>query len=416
MGALLTPAALLELDDAALLEAVARQTFRFFWEGAEPASLLARDRSTTKADPPGDLAAIGGSGFGIMALVVAVARGWVGRADALARLARMLDCLERAERHHGAFPHFLHGETGKTIPFTPQDDGGDLVETAFLMMGLIAARQYFAGEIALAARITALFEGVEWDWYRRGEDVLYWHWSPRHGWAMNHQIRGWNETLIAYVLAAGAASHAVAPAVYESGFCAGPDFRNGRTRDGVHLPLGPDGGGPLFFAHYSFLGLDPHGLADAHADYWRQNVAQVMINRAHCIANPGGFKGYGPDCWGLTASDDPDGYDAHAPNHDNGTISPTAALSSFPYAPDAAMLALRHFLSAHGDRIWGRFGFTDAFNESRDWWADTYLAIDQGPIVVMMENYRSGLLWKLFMAAPEVRTGLRRLGFRWPGS
>jgi hypothetical protein len=416
MGANLTPSALLELDDAVLLEAVARQTFRFFWEGAEPASGLARDRTTTKADPPGDLVAAGGSGFGIMALVAAVTRGWVGRTDALARLARMLGCLERAERHHGAFPHFLHGETGKTIPFMPNDDGGDLVETAFLMMGLITARHYFTDEKELCARITALCDGVEWDWYRRGENVLYWHWSPRHGWAMNHPIRGWNETLIAYVLAAGAARHAVAPAIYDSGFCAGPNYRNDSTRNGVRLPLGPDGGGPLFFAHYSFMGLDPHGLADAHADYWQQNVAQVRINRAHCIANPGHFKGYGPDCWGLTASDDPDGYDAHAPNHDNGTISPTAALSSFPYAPGAAMRALRHFLSAHGDRIWGRFGFTDAFNESRDWWADTYLAIDQGPIVVMMENYRSGLLWKLFMAAPEVRTGLKRLGFRWSGS
>ncbi len=412
----LSPAALLKLNDDALLEAVARQTFGFLWEGAEPASFLARDRTAKTADPPGDLVAVGGSGFGLMALVVAVERGWVTRADAMARLVVMLDLLERAERHHGAYPHFLHGESGLTIPFGPQDDGGDLVETAFLMMGLITARQYFAHDMALGARITALFNDVEWDWYTRGEAVLYWHWSPRHGWAMNHAIRGWNETLVVYALAAGAPHHAIAADVYEQGFCAGADYRNGKDYRGTTLPLGPEGGGPLFFAHYSFCGLDPRGLADAHADYWQQNVAQVAINHAHCIANPGGFKGYGPACWGLTASDDPSGYDAHAPNNDNGTISPTAALSSFPYAPQAAMGALRHFLSAHGDRIWGRFGFTDAFNETRDWWAETFLAIDQGPIVVMMENYRSGLLWKLFMAAPELRTGLRRLGFTGPGS
>ena len=409
-----SPAALLELDDEALLEAVARQTFRFFWEGAEPASLMARDRSARNADPPNDLVAVGGSGFGMMALVAAVARGWVTRAEALMRLRHMLDLLERAERHHGAYPHFLHGETGKTIPFGPLDDGGDLVETAFLMMGLLAARQYFAEDAALAARITALFNGVEWDWYRQGENVLYWHWSPQHGWAMDHTIRGWNETLIVYVLAAGASHHAIGAKVYQQGFCRSADYRNGKSYHGVTLPLGPELGGPLFFTHYSFCGLDPHGLTDAHADYWRQNEAQVTINRAHCIANPGGFKGYGPDCWGLTASDDPSGYDAHAPNNDNGTISPTAALSSFPYAPEAAMAALRHFLSAHGDKVWGRFGFTDAFNETRDWWADTFLAIDQGPIVVMMENYRTGLLWKLFMAAPEVRAGLQRLGFQSP--
>jgi hypothetical protein len=141
-------------------------------------------------------------------------------------------------------------------------------------------------------------------------------------------------------------------------------------------------------------------------------VAQVKINLAHCAANPGGFTGYSAACWGITASDDADGYDAHAPSHDNGTISPTAALSSFPYAPEAAMRALRHFLKKK--KLWGRYGFTDAFNEARGWTAETYLAIDQGPIVVMIENYRTGLLWKLFMAVPEVQRGLRKLGFTSP--
>jgi len=410
-----SPAELLKLDDDALLEAVARQTFRFFWEGAEPASLMARDRTMTDQDPADDLVAVGGTGFGVMALVVAVERGWVTRAEALSRLGHILGVLEGAERHHGAYPHFLHGGTGKTIPFGPKDDGGDLVETALLMMGLLAARQYFAQDQGIPARITGLFDAVEWDFYRNGDDVLYWHWSPNHGWAMNHSIRGWNETLIVYVLAAGARHHGIGATVYEQGFCESADYHNGRQYCGVTLPLGPEGGGPLFFAHYSFCGLDPHGLSDSHADYWQQNVAQVIANQAHCIANPGGFKGYGPDCWGLTASDDPSGYDAHAPNNDNGTISPTAALASFPYVPEASMAALRHFLSAHGDKIWGRFGFTDAFNESRDWWAKTFLAIDQGPIVVMMENYRTGLLWKLFMAAPEVQAGLKKLGFAGPG-
>jgi hypothetical protein len=405
-----TPQALLALDNDALLEAVARQTFAFFWEGAETGSFLARDRSTKISDPQSDLVAVGGSGFGLMALVVAVERGWVSRGEAVARLDRMLALLERAERHHGAFPHFLHGQSGKTIPFGPKDDGGDLVETSFLMMGLITARQYFLADENLVARITALWESVEWDWYRKGENVLYWHWSPNVGWAMNHEIRGWNETLITYVLAAGA-SHGIRREVYKQGFCAGPDYLNGKTYYGRHLPLGPELGGPLFFAHYSFLGLDPRNLRDAHADYWQQNMAHVAINRAHCVVNPNAFKGYGPECWGITASDDPGGYDAHAPGHDNGTISPTAALSSFPYAPEAALAALRHFLGRYGDRVWARFGFTDAFNETRDWWAETFLAIDQGPIVVMIENYRSGLLWKLFMSAPEVRRGLARLGF-----
>jgi len=413
----LSPAALAALPDEALLEELQKQTFRFFWDGAEPASGLARDRNRQDSDAPDNLVAVGGSGFGLMALVVAITRGWVSRAAAVARLSRMLDALERAVRYHGVYPHFLDGISGATIPFGPLDDGGDLVETSFLMMGLLTARRYFdrPEEEALRARITTLWEEVEWDWYvQPGQQVLTWHWSLQHGFKMNHAIRGWNECLITYVLAAASSRHPIAPDIYQAGFCTGPDYRNGSSYQGIALPLGPHLGGPLFFAHYSFCGLDPHRLADAHADYWQQNVAQTRTNLAYCIANPGGFAGYSAQCWGLTASDDPDGYDAHAPNNDNGTISPTAALSSFPYAPGEAMAALRHFLTAYGDRIWGRYGFTDAFNPTRSWYADTFLAIDQAPIIVMIENHRSGLLWKLFMAVPEVRHGLSKLGFQVP--
>ena len=409
-----SPAALAALADEALLEQLQKQTFRFFWDGAEPVSGLARDRNRQDGDSRDNLVAVGGSGFGLMALVVAVERGWISKAAAAARLSRMLDALERAERHHGVYPHFLDGVSGTTIPFGPLDDGGDLVETSFLMMGLLTVRRYFdrPEEAGLRARVTRLWEEVEWDWHvQPDQHVLTWHWSPHHGFKMNHAIRGWNECLITYVLAAASSRHGIAPEIYREGFCAGPDYRNGSSYQGIKLPLGPHLGGPLFFAHYSFCGLDPRGLSDAHADYWEQNVAHTRTNHAYCIANPGGFAGYSAQCWGLTASDDPSGYDAHAPNNDNGTISPTAALSSFPYAPQEAMGALRHFLAAYGGKIWGRYGFTDAFNPGRGWYADTFLAIDQGPIIVMIENYRSGLLWKLFMSVPEVRYGLARLGF-----
>jgi hypothetical protein len=412
-----SPTALAALPDEALLEELQKQTFRFFWDGAEPASGLARDRNRQDGDVADNLVAVGGSGFGLMALVVATARGWVSRTAAAARLSRMLDTLERAARYHGVYPHFLDGVSGATIPFGPLDDGGDVVETSLLMMGLLTARRYFdrPEEAGLRARITALWEAVEWDWHvQPGQQVLTWHWSPQHGFKMNHAIRGWNECLITYVLAAASPRHAIAPEIYQAGFCAGADYRNGGAYQGIALPLGPRLGGPLFFAHYSFCGLDPHGLSDAHADYWEQNVAQTRINLAHCIANPGRFAGYSAECWGLTASDDPSGYEAHAPGNDNGTVSPTAALSSIVYAPREAMRALRHFLAEYGDRIWGRYGFADAFNPTRGWYADTFLAIDQGPIIVMIENYRSRLLWKLFMAVPEVRLGLSRLGFRIP--
>jgi len=406
--------AMAALPDEALLEKIQKQSFRFFWEGAEPASGLARDRSRQHGDPEDNLVAIGGSGFGLMALVAAVSRGWVSRMAAMTRLSRMLDALERGRRYHGVYPHFMDGVSGATIPFGPLDDGGDLVETSFLMMGLLAVRRYFNGadEADLRTRITALWEEVEWDWHvQPGQKVLTWHWSPKHHFKMNHAIRGWNECLITYVLAAASRRHAITSEIYQAGFCSGPDYHNGSSYQEIVLPLGPRLGGPLFFAHYSFCGLDPRGLVDANANYWAQNVAHTRTNRAHCIANPGSFAGYGPDCWGLTASDDPSGYDAHAPNNDNGTISPTAALSSFPYAPQEAMRALRHFLAQYGDRIWGRYGFTDAFNPSRDWYADTFLAIDQGPIILMIENHRSSLLWELFMSITEVRHGLARLGF-----
>ncbi len=409
-----------ELADDALLESVQRQTFRFFWEGAHRRTGLAPDRRTTRARRVDDLVAIGGSGFGVMALIVAVERRWVTRAQALARLDSMLGFLARATCYHGAYSHFMNGRTGACIPLMRKDDGGDLVETALLFMGLLCARAYFdresAEEAGIRGRIDYLWSEVEWSWYtRESGDALYWHWSPNNGWALNHAIRGWNECLVAFVLAAGAPRYAADPSVYHRGFATGPGFRNGNSYHGVSLPLGPPGGGPLFFAHYSFCGLDPRGLRDRYADYWQQNVAQVRIQIAHARENPHEFRGYGADCWGLTSSDDPEaGYRTHSPMEDNGTIAPTAAIASLPYAPAESMRALRHFLKAHGRRLWGRYGFSDAFNVELDWYADTYLAIDQGPIIVMIENHRSGLLWRLFMSCPEVRNGLRRLGFTSP--
>jgi hypothetical protein len=418
-AARLKPAALAALRDGQLLEEIQRQTFRFFWEGAHPVSGLAPDRRKTHAEPTDDLVAIGGSGFGVMTMIVAAERGWIPRAAALERLQSMIGMLARATCYHGVFPHFMNGRTGATIPFGRKDDGGDLVETSFLMMGLLCAREYFnrntPAEAALRGVITGLWLEVEWNWYTRdGRDVLYWHWSANNGWAVDLDIRGWNECLVTYLLASSAPRHGVDPIVYQRGFAAGRDFLNGKSYYGIPLPLGMPYGGPLFFAHYSFCGMDPRGLKDRYADYWEQCLHHVRINRAHCELNPLHHEGYSGSCWGLTASDDPSGYSAHAPDNDNGTISPTAALSSMPYAPREALQAMRHFLTAHGDKVWGRYGFVDAFCEAQDWYADTFLAIDQGPIILMIENYRTGLLWKLFMKVPEVQTGLRSLGFSSP--
>jgi hypothetical protein len=414
------PAIVPGLSDDALLDLVQRRTLAYFWDFAHPVSGLARERSNPVAGYDyRETVTSGGSGFGVMALLAGAARGVLPRPAVRERISRMVEFLGRAERHHGVFPHFLHGSTGAAIPFSAQDDGGDLVETAFLIAGLLCARQYFAGadaaEAGLRAAIEALWRAVEWAWHRRdGRDVLYWHWSPRHGWAMDHRIAGWNECLLAYVLAAASPSHPVPPEVYHRGWTASPTFRNGHRYHGIGLPLGPSLGGPLFFAHYSFLGLDPRGLRDRYADYWAQNRAHSLINRAHCLANPGGFAGYGAECWGLTACDGDAGYGAFCPENDRGVIAPTAALSSMPYTPAESLAALRHFYEGRGGALWGRHGFVDAFNPTSGWVADSNLAIDQGPIVVMIENHRSALLWDLFMACPEVRAGLRRLGFASP--
>jgi hypothetical protein len=309
----------------------------------------------------------------------------------------------------------MAGTTGAAIAFSQKDDGGDLVETSFLMMGLLCARQFFSGpdaaEADLRNSINRLWHAVDWKWHTNGREALYWHWSPRYGWDMDHVITGWNECLITYILAASSPTHAISSVVYHRGWASSDTFSNGHRYHGITLPLGPSHGGPLFFSHFSFLGLDPRRLSDRYANYWQQNRAHTLINRAHCIENPSGFAGYGAECWGLTASDGDAGYGAFCPRHDRGVIAPTAALSAMPYTPEESMRVLRHLYENMGDRIWGRYGFIDAFNMSRNWFADSNLAINQAPIVVMVENYRSGLLWDLFMSCSEVRSALREFAF-----
>jgi hypothetical protein len=407
-----------DLSDSALLDLVQKQTFRYFWDFAHPVSGLARERSNKDFNYGDEVVTTGGSGFGVMSVIVATERKWISRDTAARFLLKMIKFLSKSDSYHGVFPHWLNGETGKTIPFSRKDDGADLVETSFLFQGLLCARQYFNGtdrtETELRNRIGWLWNDIEWNWFTKGEDVLYWHWSPNNGWAMDFPVRGFNECLIMYVLAASGERYPVKSSVYHRGWAQSIFFKNGKEFYGYKLPLGFDYGGPLFFSHYSFLGLDPNGLKDIYADYWEQNKNHTLINRQHCILNPGKFKGYGPDCWGLTASDTYNGYDAHSPTNDHGTITPTAALSAFPYTPEFSMLALKHFYNDLGDKIWSEYGFTDAFNESQNWYAKSHLAIDQGPIIVMIENYRSQLLWKLFMSVPEVQKGLIKLGFESP--
>ena len=406
------------ITDSALLTLVEQQTFNYFWAFGHPNCGMARERTSS-----GDIVTTGGSGFGIMSMLVAVQRNFITRAQALGRIDTIVNFLaNNVTRYHGAFAHWINGATGATVPFSTQDDGGDIVETAYMIQGLLCARQYFNSttdptETSLRTAINNIYDSVDFNWYRQnGQNALTWNWSPDFGFAINLQISGWSEALITYVLAASSpiTAKAIPKIVYDNGWARNGGEQNGKTFYGVQLPLGPDYGGPLFFAHYSFLGINPTGLTDAYANYWQQDTAHATINYLYCVNNPKKFTGYSSSCWGLTASDEAGGYSAHAPDNDDGVITPSAAISSLPYTPTQSMNALRFFYYKLGNKIWSQYGFIDAFNLTNIYFDGDCLAIDQGPEIVMIENYRSGLLWNLFMSCPEIKTGMTNLGFHSP--
>ena len=403
-----------QISDSALLDLVQQQTFKYFWDFAHPVSGLARERNIS-----GDVVTTGGSGFGAMAILVAINRNFITRQQGLARLQTIVNFLKNtAPKFHGAFSHWMNGSSGVVVPFAPNDNGADLVETSYLMMGLLTARQYFNGgdaaEASLRNDINTLWNNVDWDFFRRGKKVLYWNWSPDKEFIINVPVQGWNETLVTYVLAASSTTYRISKAVYDSGFARNGAMKNGNVYYGYQLPLGEAFGGPLFFEHYSFMGINPKGLTDQYANYQTQTTNHTKINYEYCKANPKNWYGYSDQSWGLTASDIPNGYTASSPTNDVGVIAPTAALSSFPYTPTESMKALKFFYYKLGDKLWSDYGFYDAFRLHDGWFANSYLAIDEGPIIVMIENYRSGLLWNLFMSCPEVKTGMQSLGFQSP--
>ncbi|MDC6350794.1 glucoamylase family protein [Zeaxanthinibacter sp. PT1] len=418
-----TPAT--EWTETQLLDTVQYQTFNYFWDGAEPNSGLARERIHMDSIYPThdrNIITIGGSGFGLMAILVGVERGFITREQAMERLEKAVNFLSEADRFHGAWPHWLTPK-GKVAPFSAKDNGGDLVETAFLVQGLLTVKEYFEEgserEQQLADKIQQLWEEVEWDWYTKGgENVLYWHWSPQYGWDMNFPVGGYNEALIMYVLAAASPTHPISKEVYEKGWALSGKIAEDTTYYGLETELNHyehDAApvGPLFWAHYSYLGLDPHGLEDQYGDYWKLNRNHALIHYKHSLENPQGYKGYGKNLWGLTSSYSMKGYAGHRPDKDLSVISPTAALSSMPYTPEESKQFLRYMYTEQ-DSLIGRFGPYDAFSLEEGWSLPRYLAIDQGPIPVMIENYRSGLLWKYFMKNEDLHNGLRKLGFKSP--
>ena len=405
--------------DAEYLDDIQKRSLDYMWAGANSNSGLARER--IHLDNPTyseNVITTGGSGFGIAGLLVGVERKFLDRKAVADRMERIVNFLTDADRFHGVWPHWIDGNNGRVLPFSTKDDGGDLVESSFLMASLLCVRQYYENgttqEKAIAEKIDKLWREMEFDWYRNGQDVLYWHWSPNYNWDMNMPITGYNECLITYILAASSPTHSVPSDCYHKGWARGGNITTSAQAQGYPLLLKHNGaeqtGGPLFWAHYSYIGLDPRKLKDKYADYWTVVRNHALSNYAYCVNNPKHYAGYGKDCWGLTASYSPEGYSAHAPGNDLGVIAPTAALSSFPYTPEQSLAALKYFYKKK-DWILGKYGFYDAFSEQTRWMQPRYLAIDQCTIAPMIENYRSGFLWKLFMSCPEIQKGLKTLGF-----
>lgn len=422
------------MTDQQLLTMVQRYSFLYYWEGGHNVNGMAHEN--IPGNP--DLVATGATGFGVMALITGIYNDFITREQGVDRMLKIVRFLEKADRFHGAFAHFMNGKTGHVIPlFGKYDDGGDLVETAFLMQGLLVARQFFdhdnPKEKEIRNDITDLWESVDWSWYRMNSDspFLYWHWSPDYGWYIHHPLIGWNETMIAYLLAIASPTHSVPASMYYSGWAsqskfavryrqgwgrttAGDRYKNGNIYYGITLPVGVGHGGPLFFTQYSFMGFDPRNKKDRYANYFINNRDIAWINQAYCETDPGMYKAYGDSCWGLTASDGPNGYKAHSPEmmNDDGTITPTGAISSFPYTPNASMKALKYFYRKWGKELWGVYGFRDAFNPTQNWVAHIYMGLNQAPMAVMIENYKSGLIWKLFMSNPEIKSMLQKIGFQ----
>lgn len=408
-----------------VMDKAQKDALKYFWDYASPTNRLALERlhfDNTGYD--NKLIAIGGSGFGFMNIIVGVERGFIPRAQAVTRLQASLNWLENAQRFKGAWAHWYNADTGAPVMIFAKDNGADIVETAFLCQGLITIREYFkngnTAEQNLAIKADNLWKGVDWNWFRNGGNDLIWHWSPQYGFELNHHISGYNEALVLYVLAGSSPTHPIPPIVYKQGWARNGGIANGGSKYGIPVVIDHNGHtgsvGPMFFSHYSFLGIDPRGLTDGYVNYGHVAVNHSKIQHAYSVANPKNWAGYSAEVWGLTASESRNpngsiGYNAHSIDNDTGVITPTAAISNMPFTPVESLRFLKYCYEKNYDNLIGVCGPYDAFSIHYNWYTKRYLAIDQGTISPMIENYRTGLLWNLFMNAPDVRQGMINLGF-----
>lgn len=407
--------------DTDLLDLEQRAAFYFFWYASNPNTGVSLDRMTNPT-----LGATGSTGFGLTTYPIAVERGWITRTQAAERTLKVLRFYrDTADRFHGFYPHFLNSETGKVIELFDKDNGADIVESAYFFAGALTCRQYFTGADAVESEIrqiaTDLYNAADWQFVRRntaGDTLqnLSWWWSPTYGFQNGGRVTGFNEAMIVYLLALGSPTHAVPASVYHQGWAG--SYRRNQSHYGIPLQV-ESWSSSLFTYQYTPCWVDFRNKQDAYANYFETSRNATLINRQWCIANTGHYVGYSDSLWGLTACDGPGyspfrGYDARGPfQSDDGTIAPTAALASMPFTPNESLAALRYMFDHHRDGLWGAYGFKDAFNltANPDWFDPDYIGIDQGPIVIMIENYRSQLIWNLFMSSPEVAAAMAKAGF-----
>jgi hypothetical protein len=417
LSAVLAPqlAAMPALSDEALLDSLQRTAFLYFWNEANPVNGLIRDRSQT-----GSPSSIAAQGFGISAICIAIDHGWVGLADGRARVMLGMQTLWNGNQgpetfgrngYKGLFYHFLDFNSGVRTWSSELST----IDTALLMAGVLDAREYFTGtdqaDADLRALADSLYLRVDWDFMRNGGAGIRMGWNPETGFNTFGNWVGYNEAMILYILALGSPTHPV-PA-YTWGTWTGSYWWS--TQFGYTYVVFP----PLFGHQYSHCWIDFRTMQDEYMrnkgiTYFENSRRATLAARAYCIANPYNHTGYGADTWGLTASDDPGGYLAHgAPpaQNDNGTITPTAAAGSIAFAPEVVIPALQNMYNAYGVMLWGKYGFKDAFNLGQFWWGTDYLGIDQGPIIMMIENHLNGAVWDRFSRNPYLRAGALAAGF-----
>lgn len=420
--------------DNSFFDSLSHRTFNYFWDNADSLTGNQPDRWPTKG-----FSSIAATGFGLTSYLVGVNRGYISRDQAAERTLKTLRFFLHSKKgsedsgitgYKGFFYHFIDMRTGHRF----QQVELSTIDTGLLMAGILSCQSFFdrddPEENEIRSLADSLFLAVDWNWSMNGKETMSMGWHPEKGF-LDASWRGYNEGMILYVMGLGSTSHPIPQGSWEA-WTKTYQWGNYFGQDHVNF-------GPLFGHQYSHAFIDFKGIRDVYMqskgiDYFENSRRATLANRQYCISNPAGWKGYDKNVWGLTACDGPgngdnsnpnvsfDGYNARGAAqwyvHDDGTIAPTAAGGSVPFAPEVCLPALSAMYKNHGDKIYGKYGFFDAFNlsiiqkDGTEGWVDAdYLGIDQGPILIQLENYRNHFVWDLMKKNKYIVAGLKKAGF-----